>query len=80
MANLGIRQNLFQRKVILTFTIKDIFGTMTNISTVESPDQFILTRQYLRAPIFGISLSYAINNFKQKDQETMNLDVNEGGF
>ncbi len=53
---------------------------MTNISTVESPDQFILTRQYLRAPIFGISLSYAINSFKQKDPDSMNLDISEGGF
>ena len=80
MANLGVRQDLFKRKLILTFTIKDIFGTMTNISTVESPDQFILTRQYLRAPIFGISLSYAINSFKQKDPDSMNLDISEGGF
>ena len=67
MANLGVRQDLLKRKLILTFTIKDIFGIMTNIASVESPDQFILTRQYLRAPIFGISPSYAINNFKQKE-------------
>ena len=80
MANLGIRQDLIKRKLILTLTIKDIFGTTKNIATVESPDQFILTRQYLRAPIFGISLSYAINSFKQKDPDTMNLDVSEGGF
>jgi outer membrane receptor protein involved in Fe transport len=80
MANLGIRQDLLKRKLILTLTIKDIFGTMTNIDMVESPDQLILTRQYLRAPIFGISLSYAINSFKQKEPDTMNLDVSEGGF
>jgi outer membrane receptor protein involved in Fe transport len=80
MANLGIRQDLLKRKLILTIAIKDIFGTMTNISSVDTPDQFILTRQYLRSPIFGISLSYAINNFKLKDQDTMNLDVSEGGF
>ena len=42
--------------------------------------QFILTRQYLRAPIFGISLRNAINNFKQKETDNMNLDVSEGGF
>jgi outer membrane receptor protein involved in Fe transport len=80
MANLGVRQDLLKRKLILTLTIKDIFGTMTNISSVESPDQLIMTRHYLRAPVFGISLSYAINSFKQKDPETMNLDVSEGGF
>jgi len=80
MANLGIRQDLLKRKLILTFTIKDIFGTMTNIASVESPDQLIMTRQYLRAPVFGISLSYAINNFRQKEPDSMNLDVSEGGF
>ena len=53
MANLGIRQDLLDRKLILTLTLKDIFG---------------------------ISLSYAINDFKQKDKDTMNLDVSEGGF
>ena len=80
MANLGVRQDLLKRKLILTLTIKDIFSTMTNIATVESPNQYILTRQYLRGPIFGISLSYAINSFKQKVPETMNLDVGGGGF
>lgn len=80
MANMGVRQDLLKRKLILTFTIKDIFSTMTNVATVESPDQFIKTRQYLRGPIFGISLSYAINSFKQKDPGTMNLDVGGGGF
>ena len=53
---------------------------MTNVASVESPDQLIMTRQYLRAPVFVISLSYAINNFKQKEPDSMNLDVSESGF
>jgi hypothetical protein len=35
---------------------------------------------YVDAMYFGISLSYVISSFKQKDPDTMNLDVSEGGF
>jgi outer membrane receptor protein involved in Fe transport len=78
--NLGLRQQFLKRKLILTATVKDVFSTVTNITHLESTDQKITTSQYLRGPIFGISLSYAINNYRQRTSETMNLDVSEGGF
>jgi outer membrane receptor protein involved in Fe transport len=78
--NLGLRQQLLKRKLILTLTVKDVFSTITNITHLESTNQKITTSQYLRGPIVGLSLSYAINNYRQRSSDTMNLDVSEGGF
>lgn len=79
MTNLGVRQDLFKRKLIATLTVKDLFGTVNYNDTSYGPSQYILTRQQLRGPIVGLSLSYAINNYKQRDSD-INLDVGEGGF
>lgn len=80
MTNLGIRQQLLKRKLTLTLTVKDLFSTMTDIQHLESTNQVMTTSQYLQGPIFGISLSYALNNYKQRGPDNMNLDVSEGGF
>ncbi|MFC2113689.1 TonB-dependent receptor domain-containing protein, partial [Bacteroidota bacterium] len=79
MTNLGIRQDLLKRKLILTLTVKDLFSTVNYNDTAFGPNQTIMTRQQLRGPIVGLSLSYALNSYKQRDSD-IDLDVGEGGF
>jgi outer membrane receptor protein involved in Fe transport len=80
MANLGIRQDFFKRKLILTLTARDLFMTQLREDIVETPDQYLLTKFKSRSPIFGISLSYAINNYKQRNPDEIKMDFSEGGF
>ncbi len=80
VANLGIRQDFFNRRLILTLTARDIFMTMVREDIVETDEQYILTRFKARSPIVGFSLSYAINNFKRQGEEEIQMDFNEGGF
>ena len=80
MANLGIRQDFLKRKLILTFTVRDIFMTQRREDIIEPADQYILTRQQARSPIFGLNISYAINNARQRQSDQIRMDFSEGGF
>jgi outer membrane receptor protein involved in Fe transport len=78
--NLGVKQQFMKKKLIVTFTVKDVFSTHKNIEHIESPSQKMLTRQYLRGPIFGLNLSFTINNYRQRGGDEIRMDFNEGGF
>jgi hypothetical protein len=80
MANLGIRQEFLNRKLILTLTARDIFQTQRREDIIETDDQYILQKRKASSPIFGISLSYAINNAKQRGSDEIRMDFSEGGF
>lgn len=78
--NVGVKQQILKKKLTLTFTVRDIFSTQKSITHIESPSYMQVTRQTLRGPIFGLNVSYAINNFKQRGGDEINMDFSEGGF
>jgi hypothetical protein len=79
MTNMGIRQDFFKKKLIATLTVKDLFGTVRYNEVSYGTGQTILEGQNLQGPIIGIALSYAINNYRQRDGD-IDLNVSEGGF
>ena len=79
-SNLGVKQQFLKKKLALTFTIRDMFSTQKNNRHIESASYMQITRQTLRGPIFGLNVSYAINNFKQREGDDIRMDFSEGGF
>ncbi len=80
----AFRQEFFKKKLSLVFRVNDIFQTGKYITDTNSEDLgFISHSEMLReAPVFMLSLSYKINNYKQKRGERnddMN-DMGEGGM
>ena len=64
--NLAIKQDLFN-KASLTFSIRDVFGTMNRSYTLDNPDYYVVGDMSREAPIFTLSFSYRFNNFKNND-------------
>ncbi len=63
------RQELFERKLSVVLRVNDIFRTGKYITDVEGTG-FISHSEMLReSPVFMLSLSYKINNYKQKRGE-----------
>ena len=81
MTNIGIRQDLLKRKLSVTLTVNDVFGTSKYVYTSEGTDFYVLNNSVRKSPSFGVTVSYKINNFNQKKT---NFDMNEidfqGGF
>lgn len=66
MVGLAIKQDLFKRKLSLTVNMRDVFNTM-NHDSYSYGDGFKMYNEFSGMfPSITFSLSYKINNFKQK--------------
>lgn len=77
MVNAALRYDFFNHKLSTTFKVRDIFNTMGHqfnsyTETFNSYNSF-----YRQSPTFSLTVSYRINNYKQKRKPSM--DDNEGG-
>lgn len=81
MTGLALRQDLFDRKLTVTLSGRDIFGTgkykFNNSSfNYRSYGQFVSEPRH-----FNLSLSYRINDYKKAPrQENVDMDYKGGGF
>ncbi len=66
MVNAAVRQDLFKKKLSITFNVKDIFNTMNHNFISETSTFYSYNERGHDAPIFSLSLSYKINNYKNK--------------
>ncbi len=66
MFQAGVKQDFFDRKLSISANVRDIFGTMSHVMISES-DMFY---QYIymdrKSPTFRISVTYKINDFKNR--------------
>lgn len=76
----SLRQELFDKKLILTATAQNIFNsgkfkmvTKSNAGT----DVFLTARP--EAPVFNLTLSYNFNNFRNTSKVNDRVDINAGG-
>ncbi len=77
MAGIGIKQNIFKNKASITLNIRDVLGPVKSSNTTKSEYFNSYGWQKREAPIFLLSLSYRINNYKQQGRpknEEMNGD------
>ncbi|KPK84703.1 MAG: hypothetical protein AMS27_09280 [Bacteroides sp. SM23_62_1] len=79
MINAGIRQDFLDNKLTATFQVRDIFSTMKMSFTSEGSNFYTHNERMPRSPVFTISLSYRINNYKKR-QVNNGSDTNEIQF
>jgi len=82
MLNAALRYDFFNHKLSATFKVRDIFNTMSHefnsyTDTFNSYNSF-----YRDSPTFSFTLSYRINNYKQKRKPSMDGgdDGGDGGM
>jgi hypothetical protein len=80
---IGLRQELFKKKASLTLQARDLFGNMKFANTSEAPGLYRFNSFKRESPVFMLTFSYRINNFKQqmrRNNENGNeQDYNGGG-
>lgn len=82
MASLGIRQDLLQRRLTLSMNVRDIFSTMRFANSFYGDGFYSFSEFKRKSPTFGFSLTYKINNYKQRapDNGMNEVEIDGGGF
>ncbi len=79
----ALKQDFFDRKLSATLQVRDILGTRKHTFDNYSNSFYQYTEMKPEAPIFSLSLSYRINNYKSERKgrtEGGNGDMEENGF
>jgi outer membrane receptor protein involved in Fe transport len=75
--NMALRQDFFDNKLNVTFSVRDVLNT-AKFGFESSGDDFYSSRNYdMKSPVFSLTMSYKINNYRQK--RGSNGESNEGG-
>jgi outer membrane receptor protein involved in Fe transport len=74
MMNAALRYDFFNRKLAATFKVRDIFQTMKHEITTTTDTFYSYNTFYRDMPVFSLTLSYRINNYKQKQKPDMRED------
>lgn len=78
--NVAVRQDFFNNKLNLTFTVRDVLNTAKFGFQSSGPGFYSERKMDQRSPIFALSLSYKINNYKQNKSERQAAgEEGEGG-
>ena len=81
MTSIALKKELFDKKLSLTLSARNLFGEVKREMTAEGPDYYSHSSLNMESPIIQLSLSYAINNYKKprngRDSE-MDRDMEEG--
>jgi len=79
--NSRLQITFFKKKLSVTFKVRDIFKSANYVFDSKGTGFSSHNEMLREAPVFTLSLSYKINNYKQKrgDREDME-DMNEGGM
>jgi hypothetical protein len=64
--NVAVRQDFFDNKLNVTLSVRDVLNT-AKFGFESSGSNFYSKSKFdLKSPVFSLSLSYKINNYKQK--------------
>jgi outer membrane receptor protein involved in Fe transport len=66
MVNGGVRKDFWKKKLTAAFQVRDIFRTMHMSFTSEGSNFYTYNERRPVGPVFTISLSYKINNYKKQ--------------
>ena len=77
--NLTVRQQLFNRRLIASLSVRDILATAKYNSTQSNIQVESLTKIIPQSPVFTLTLTYTFNNFRtQQREERVSHDLFEG--
>ncbi len=80
--NFALRQEFLDRKLSVVAQVQDLFQTSKYESTSEGEDFYIYSKFTREAPIYMLTLSYNINNYKRERQQNgqeNGMDMEENG-
>jgi outer membrane receptor protein involved in Fe transport len=66
--NVAVRQDFFNNKLNATFSVRDVLNTAKFGFESKGTNFYSKSKFDMKSPVFSITLSYKINNFKQKKQ------------
>ena len=66
--NMAVRQDLFENKLNVTFSIRDVLNTAKFGFMSSGPGFYSSSKFDMKSPVFSLTLSYKINNYKQKQK------------
>jgi outer membrane receptor protein involved in Fe transport len=66
--NVAVRQDLFKNKLNVTFSVRDVLNTAKFGFESKGTNFYSKSKFDMKSPVFSLTLSYKINNFKQKRQ------------
>jgi outer membrane receptor protein involved in Fe transport len=77
--NLTVRQQLFNRRVIASLSVRDILASAKYNSIQSNVQVESLTKIIPQSPVFTLTLTYTFNNFRtQQREERVSHDLFEG--
>jgi outer membrane receptor protein involved in Fe transport len=77
--NLSLRQQLFDRRLSATLSLRDLLSTAKYVNTQSGAGVFSKTVIHPRSPLVTLAISYSFNNFKsQKRPDDASRDLFEG--
>lgn len=68
--NLGIRQQMFDRKLTGTLAFRDVFNSARYVSTISTSNLESITRIRPKYPLITLTLSYTFNNYKGRNTQS----------
>lgn len=88
ITNIAVRQDLFNNKLNLTFSVRDVLNTANFGFTSNGPGFYSKSAYDMKSPVFSLAVSFKINNFKQQKKtiESENgqngemMDMGNGGL
>lgn len=76
--DLGLRQNLFDRKLSLNFSVRDIFNTRKRSSVTWGDGFYQRSENYFSGRMIGLTATYNFGNMKPKKSNVQRNDNNGG--
>lgn len=71
--NVAVRQDFFDNKLNVTFSVRDVLNTAKFGFESSGPDFYSKSNFDMKSPVFALTLSYKVNNYRAKRQ------MGEGG-
>lgn len=77
--NAGVKQDFFDRKLSVSLNVRDVFATMKHEFIIETDKLYQYVYMERIAPTFNISVSYKINDFKNRKDKNSFTDTEGQG-
>lgn len=78
MFNAGFRQDFLDRKLSVSFNVRNFLKTMKRESINETPQFYLYSYRSPIMPFFNISVTYKINDFKPRRDKNLENDSERG--
>lgn len=78
MANMALKQDFFKNSMSLTLSVRDVFSTMGHKSTVKDTGFYTYTEWDPRTPVFSLTLTLRLNNYRADRRRGQNGNVDDG--